>query len=577
MDPESEISVSEIFGILKKRILLFSVLFAVVIGVDVFITLLMPPLYKASAKMIIQNESDLYPAGVLPNTVEDNIFLNTQKEIISSSFIIDSALEDVNASGILKDADYYKLKNRISARFLNDSNMLEVSAYLSKPKEAVELVNAIVRSFLRYHTGARIELVDRSIDIVDKEITALRADKDELSVKLNNLRNKEQLNFFQAQIPQYVNNMLELNKKNLAVKVDIARLEGELEKTSNAIKSRDLRFFYPLMPAIGTVGENPTLSITSIPWMQDLKMKLTDSLSNLSRLSVEYTDNNPEVIGLNNQIALLRENLDSELEKTLSTYADYYKGYIQFLHSQQDANELERVRNESELNKIAQNIDIAAARQIEFDTLLKNYDAIQDIYAISLRKQNELQTLKARFLNGSLSNMLVLELAALPLRQVSPNFPLNMAVGIFLGIFIGVSGVLMEEKRDLSKFKAKSPQGFIDRDRRRMSRIGGVFKVACELKDKTAQAKYHGTTGNISGSGLCLRMNKYLPIATELSLEIHISDKELIRAMSKIVWVNPIDNKGVFDAGLHFIKITPQEREILINCIYGEHCLAERN
>lgn len=376
MDPKSEISVSEILGILGKRILFFFVLFTAVLGIDIIITLLIPPLYKASAKIIIQNESSLYPAGILPNTAEDNMFLNTQKEIISSSFIINSALEEVNAKGFLKDADYDKLKNRISARFLNDSNILEVNVYLGRPNEAVELANAIVRSFLKYNSEVRVKLLDRSIDIANKEIAALKTDKDGLSVKLNSLRDKEQLNFFQAQIPQYVNNILDLKKRNLTVGADIARLEEELGKISNAIKSRDSSSFYPLIPVAGAAGENPTLSITSIPWIQDLKTKLIDSRSNLSRLRVEYTENNPEIIGLNDQVALLQENLDSELRNVILRYSDYYRGYIDFLESQEESNELEKMRNESELNKIAKNIDTATAKQIEFNVLLKDYDRI---------------------------------------------------------------------------------------------------------------------------------------------------------------------------------------------------------
>jgi len=576
MDPVSEINLTEIVAILKKRILLFLALFGMVLGIDLLVTLCMPALYRASAKMIIQNEINLYPAGIMPNTAEDNIFLNTQKEIISSSFIINAALEYVKADGILKGENYESLKNRISPRFTNNTNILEVNVDLGKPKDAIALTNAIVKAFLKYHAQAKAELVDRNLDIVNKEIAVLEVNKNDLSAKLNNLRGKEQLSFFQAQIPQYINNILELNKKNLSVQADLTRLKEELEKTSNTIKSGDVHFFYPLTPSTGVVGENPTSSLTSVPWIQDLKTKLSDAQSRISRLSAEYTENNPEMLGLNNQVTLLQENIDSELRKVLLAYVDYYRGYIQFLESQQAANGQEKVRSESELNKIAKNIDTAAARQIEFNMLLKNYDTIQDIYAIFLHKRNELQMLKEQFLNSPLPNMRVFEFAAPPLKQVNPNFPLNMAVGIFLGIFIGISGTLKEEKKELSKLKAKFPPQSPGTDKRSMTRVKRSVAVAYELKENTARAKHYGVTDNISGSGLSLRLNEFLPVATELSLEIHITDKDSIRTVGQIIWVCPAVIKGTFDAGLHFIKIDPQEREKLINYVYAEHYLAEK-
>lgn len=572
MDSHSELNITEIFRILGKRIYIFLILFIIVFWIALLVTFLLPPTYKASAKLIIQNDNNLYPAGIMPSTTEDNVFLNTQKEIMTSSFIVNTALKDLKSKGLLKEFDYYEIKRRLFVNYLTDSNLLEVNAYLNKQNEAVELANAIVEEFVNYHANAKAGLVDRKLNILKKELAVLKTNIDDLTVKLNEFGDKEQLNFYQAQIPYYVGNILDLNNKNLSTQALVQRMKDELKRTNTAMLDKNFSFYYPSLPNPpgDNTGGNPTSSLTTVPWMQDLKKKIIDAQSNLSRLIVEYTENNPEVMGLRSQITLLQKSLDEELKKVLLTYTDYYNGYIRFLESQMKSGEIEKTRYESELSQLAKNIDKAASRQIEFNALLKNYDIIQNIYAVLLQKQNDLEVLKEHFSSADLPNIQILELASLPLKKTSPNLPLNLFLGTIFGIFIGVSGSLIEEKKEYSKMKQKLPIELLAQDRRCMARARKAFVVVYELKEKAKQAKYYATSENISGSGINIRLKDYLPKGLELFLEIHITEKDFVYATGKIVWIAASETRDMFDVGLHFVKIDLQEREKLINYLYGE-------
>jgi uncharacterized protein involved in exopolysaccharide biosynthesis len=573
MNHTTEVNLTDIVRVVGKRFGVFLGLFILVMVVDVLVTVMSPPVYRASATMIIQNDASLYPAGTMPQTAADNVFLNTQREIISSSFIITAALKDLKNQGMLKGVDYYALKNKISVRYVGDSNLLDVASELGNQEDAVALSNAIVNAFVAYHSGSKTELIDRSLSVVNKELAAIKANQDELRLKLNDFRDKEQLNYYQAQIPYYITNLLDLNKKNLSIDADVSRIKDELIKTGMAIKNGDTRFFYPLITASGSSGENPTSSVASIPWMQDLKKKIVETEANLNRISPEYTDNNPEVLGLRSQLVTLQENLDKELSRVLVTYIEYYRGYLQFLETQRKANSDEKARNETELVKISERIDKAAARQIEFDMLLKNYQALQDVYGVFLHKQNELLLLKEQTV--SLPNMRVFDTATLPARQVVPNVPLNMGLGVFCGVLIGIAGCLSQEKKKYSPDSA--PYGMAA-DKRGMARINKSFVVAYEAKDsRGAQVRRYASTENLSGSGVLLKLKEYVPCDTQLELEIHVADKDFIKASGRIIWINTVDEKkGLFDAGVHLVKIEPGEREKLINYLYGESYYAAK-
>jgi uncharacterized protein involved in exopolysaccharide biosynthesis len=576
MDSRSEINLTEIGAILKRRIHLFLiVVFVVMLGVIV-VSLFLPPVYKASTKVIIQNETNLYPSGIIPSTADDKMFLSTQKEIMLSNYNIKAALDELKEKGLMRRYNVEQLAKKVKGDYVPDSNMLGVDVYLSNPKEAAEVANALTRSFIGYHSSAKTELVDRGLDIIGKETASLQEQIEVVKTRLENFKDKEQLTFYQAQIPYYVSNKLDINKRNIMTEAEIERMKEELAKTNAAIENGgNLDSFYPLTSSIGGQGtvESPTASLTSIPWMQDVKKKLSDAQTNLSRLVAGYTDNHPEVKEVRNQIVYLQDSLDEEMKKILLAYVNYYSGYIQFLESQQKMNLAEVADNEAQLQQISGNIEQAASRQIEYNMLLKQADILQNLYGVFLQKQNDLITFKEQFARSHLPNIKVFEWASIPTSPVFPNLPVNLAVGLCFGVLLGIAGCLIEEKKD--SVKGPSPQA-VGAERRSMSRIKKSLAVLYEIKDDVVQAKDKSIAENISGCGINIKIKEYIPKGTDISLKIYFNDKDFIQAVGKAAWIAPSDKSGLYDVGLHFVKIEPGEREKLINYLYGEHYLTER-
>ena len=457
MNDTAEINISEISKVIQKRKSTFVGLFLSIVIAAFVVSLIIPPVYRASSKVIIQNENNLYPAGLIPTTSEDKVFLSTQKEIMASSLIINGALEKLQKEGIFKNIDFYSLKNKIVVNYLDESNLLDVSVYLRSPAEAVKLANAIVASFINYHTRARQELINKGLGI--------------------------------------------LNKEKVFTEENIANIEKELAKIkeSSDLGDSGLSYLMFLAKAQGQTAEGPTLTLTSVPWMNDIKAKLSEAQANLSKLASEYTEDHPEVVKAHSEVTSLQNSLDQELKKILNSYL-------------------------------------------------------------------------------MIPNMRVFESAAFPLHKVSPNLPLNMALGICFGLFVGISGALLEErKRSITLQKPLGqPQPAIPAvEKRNMAREERPFVVGYEVKGGYAAGKRYAITENISGTGINIRMKEYLAKGVELSLEIKMDDKDYIYATGKIVWIADSKMKDMFDVGIHFVEIQPQYREKLINYLYGEHYLSK--
>lgn len=83
-------------------------------------------------------------------------------------------------------------------------------------------------------------------------------------------------------------------------------------------------------------------------------------------------------------------------------------------------------------------------------------------------------------------------------------------------------------------------------------------------------------TKNISGSGFCLNLNVPLDEDIILYAEINLEDTAIIKVLSQVIRSEKIDDKK-YEAGLHYLKISPVEAKTLIKYIYEKQRLILKN
>ena len=292
MDERAELNLSELYRILWKRRDTFIVLFSVVFVSVLIVSFLIPPTYRASSKILTQNESALYPADIMPRTADDKVYLNSQKEKISSRYILDKVLSDVKSKGLAKGLTYKGLKEVISIDYLDGSNLLEVTVDRKNENEAMELANSISSTFINYHVNSKKEFIGQNLSILTEKTNALRTDIEGMEVKLKDLSDKEQLNFYQGQVPYFVTGLVELNNKNISAESDIERMQLELSKTNNAIKGPNNKFIYPVLANV--LGESLQASFNEHPWIDSLRKKIVDKENELEEVLSGYTEDYPK-------------------------------------------------------------------------------------------------------------------------------------------------------------------------------------------------------------------------------------------------------------------------------------------
>lgn len=141
---EEEISLVELFGILKKHIrvvILTTVLTAVIAAIYTFF--LVTPKYQSSTEMLVSHSSDSTTQNVTQQDINTSIqLINTYSDIIRNNVILDPVIEELNLDMTPKE-----LRENISVQTENNSQVFSIQVQNENPYQASEIANTTADFF----------------------------------------------------------------------------------------------------------------------------------------------------------------------------------------------------------------------------------------------------------------------------------------------------------------------------------------------------------------------------------------------------------------------------------------------
>ncbi len=88
------------------------------------------------------------------------------------------------------------------------------------------------------------------------------------------------------------------------------------------------------------------------------------------------------------------------------------------------------------------------------------------------------------------------------------------------------------------------------RERRQFSRIRLDEPVRYQLKDPT---QFGGCLScDIGAGGIRISVNDFIPLNTELALQVHLSSKRVVDRKGRVVWVEKFRFADRYQAGVEF-------------------------
>ncbi len=327
------------------------------------------------------------------------------------------------------------------------TNVVRVAYRSTDPERARDVVNLLVEGYMSLNVAQRTAEAGKAVDFITSQLEGVKSRLD---------RSEQELQEYKVQTGRVTlgpegNTLLqkvvtvEQQKADLALKRQ--RLDLAIEELSRALRSN---------------GSFTPPTIEGVPQIAELAGKLAELEAERKAMLNDYTPAHPAVIKIQSDIHRVQDAM-------LSTYRTVRQ---------------ELALGEADLGKTlagfeAQMGEIPAA-ELELAKRMRVNQVNSELYTFLLQKQQEASIAEA----STLSAATVIDKALTPLKPVKPNKPKNLALGLVLGIMLGVGLVFLLDYMDQS---IKTSDDV--RDRLGLTVLGIIPRIPFADEDATLPVK----------------------------------------------------------------------------------------
>src|SRR6266481_9895112 len=322
-------------------------------------------------------------------------------------------------------------KRQLEVRRLGNSRIVGVSFASRDPHLAARVTNTLVLNFVNHYYRSRHEAIMQSYQWIEHQLDDIRQKMDESNQALVRFQRSSGITDLDEQQNTFTQRVAELNRQLTQAEMDRVQYESFLSKVG--IGEED---------ALPQVEDNQVILA--------LKQKLAQAQADLSQGLAVYGPNHIKAKQLQSQVDDLRASLAAETQRVVGAL----KTNAVAAQSRQleVGQRLDAMRKD--LNKLAASSVLKKEAATNNDVYNKLYTSVKEASIAAASKSSNIQIVsKARVLEN----------------PTSPNTLLNLAIGMFVGIFGGVVLAFVGEGLDqtihtpeeVKRFTGQSPMSIV--------------------------------------------------------------------------------------------------------------------
>ena len=438
---ETKLHFLDYWRIIRIRKTIILAVFLLVVITATLVTFILPESFASTAKIRIEHDQTDIPGMMGPSysMAYDPFFIQTEFELIRSEEILGKVIAKLNLNqkwaakylgpqgGMLKTQETLRfLRSAVSLNTVRNTSLIEITVFSDKSEEAAQIANEIAETYQEYRKSKRIDLTQNGIDALQKRWNEQNELIRQAQTNVDYLRET-------LQIPESVVNAdvpTALMSSDTLRRIEDLRIQSRAELGREEVLLEKLSKYGPadLVHALPTAM--PDSHLTSLLEQRTMvEQKLVAAEKQLGT-------NNVELLALNAQ----RDALDSEI-------GEQAKGILLGLQVKVDSARAAVTDLEQEVDRATSN-DIAKASQGRpyFDAKHK-LDELMGFGKVLMMKiaseKTDLQIPKTLMVE-------IPEHAVPGLKPVRPNKPLNIALGVIIGLVVGVGLAFFIEYLDTS-------------------------------------------------------------------------------------------------------------------------------
>jgi tyrosine-protein kinase Etk/Wzc len=324
------------------------------------------------------------------------------------------------------------------------SSLLRVSYSDTVPLRAKEVVNALCEAYIDEGLERQTSEAEKSLSFLDEQLEVISKNLARSESSLETYKKKNVLIDVSSQAEATMSTLSDYEAKLTQLELQL-NVVSSLEQYIASGKDISNISFDSLQLSAPSLGQMLTL--------------LQEKKAEMSSLLVEYTEFHPEVVKVNEQINILKNRIDNSI-----------KNVKQNLLAQKKS--LEKI-----IQKYTRSMQSLPQKELELANLKRRFMVNEKVYSFLLQRRAETAVLKA----STVSSVSVVDSALMPGGAIKPKRKVIVAVGLLLGLLLGVSLTLL---RDLLDSTVKSKD-----DVERLSSIP-IYGVVPVLKAKKSASVF---------------------------------------------------------------------------------------
>ncbi|HOX56978.1 MAG TPA: polysaccharide biosynthesis tyrosine autokinase [Candidatus Paceibacterota bacterium] len=440
---ETKLHFLDYWRIIRIRKTVILAVFLLVVITATLVTFILPESFSSSARIKIErDQSDIAELGGRGNMIGyDPYFIQTEFELIQSEVILGKVIEDLDlnrewgkkyASGDrLKTSETITLlKGRIDLRPVRNTSLIEIRVFSEKADEAAKIANAVAEAYKEHRQEQRTRLSKGGIKALEDRFAEQEAKVKKAQEKVETLR--KELNISDAMASG--DGPSPLMTADTLRKLESLRIESKAAYVQQATLLDRLKNLGKELGPEGLAQAITTASPDEL--LSSLLEQLSVAEQRLVMLEKEYGPEHAEVTKCKAMASDLHNKIKSRVN-----------GIMLGLDT--------RVLSLSNsLDNLTQEVNKATTNDVAQATLTRPYFEAKSALE-ELKRFRQILDAKIAYekIDVDLPKTMMVEIVdkAVPgLRPVRPNKPLNIALGIIIGLVVGVGLAFFIEYLDTS-------------------------------------------------------------------------------------------------------------------------------
>lgn len=422
-------NISQLFLILRARIKIVLLAFALTVLTATAVSLIMPKSYKATTQVVLNGQGRDAVTGEVAASQLSAGYQMTQIDIIKSKHVAMNVVEMLNLDkqpkmqkqfldrakgrGDIKDWISAQLSKKLEVSPARESDVLEISFTSHDADFSADVANAFAKSYQDISVQLKVEPVQKAASYFTGQVNVLRDNLAQAQARLSKY--------------QQENGITSLDEK---MDVENARLNDISQQMviaqSMAIEARSRQ-----QNAQANPKDSPDVAMN--PVIQSLRVDAAKAESKLALLSERLDKNHPEYEAAQAELDKIKSQLQQEVQRTSSNIS----GTARIQKQHEDDLRAQLALQKEEVLKLNRTRDQLAVLEKDVETAQKAIDATTERF-----NQTRMEA------EANQGDVAILTAAEPPGMPSSPKILLNILLSLFVGGFLAIGLGLIAEMMD---------------------------------------------------------------------------------------------------------------------------------